>query len=276
MIRIIADSSCDLPQASEHNFYIAPLTIQTEHKVYPDDETLDVAAMLMDLAAYTGRTTTACPNIGAWMNCMEGADEIFVITITSHLSGSYNAAVAAKELYLQNNPTAKISVIDSLSTGPEMRLLIEKIQELEKQGLPFEDIDRQVRSYMEKTRLFFSLQSLHNLAVNGRVNKIAAAAVGVLGIRIVATASEQGEIEPISKSRGDKRAIAEMMTQLRQAGFDGGKVRISHVQDHGLAMQYAEAIRNAFPGSDILLRSSTALCSFYAEKSGILIGVETE
>lgn len=276
MIRIIADSSCDLPQAAEQDFYIAPLTIRTEHKLYPDDETLDVAAMLTDLAAYSGRTTTACPNIGAWMDCMEGSDEIFIITITSHLSGSYNAAVAARELYLQSNPSAKVSVIDSLSTGPEMSLLIEKIQELEKQGLPFEDIDRQVRSYMEKTRLFFSLQSLHNLAVNGRVNKIVAAAVGVLGIRIVATASEQGEIEPISKSRGDKRAIAEMMTQLRQAGFDGGKVRISHVQDHGLAMQYAEAIRNAFPGSDILLRSSTALCSFYAEKSGILIGVETK
>ncbi len=276
MIRIIADSSCDLPQASASNFYIAPLTIQTEQKQYLDDETLDVAAMLTDLAAYSGRTTTACPNIGAWLACMEGADEVFVITITSHLSGSYNAAVAAKDLYLQSNPAAKISVIDSLSTGPEMRLLIEKIQELEKAGLSFADIDREVRGYMEKTRLFFSLQSLHNLAVNGRVSKIVAAAVGVLGIRIVATASTQGEIEPISKSRGDKRAIAEMMEQLRKAGFNGGKVRISHVQDHGLAMLYAEAIRHAFPGSDILLRPSTALCSFYAEKSGILIGIETK
>lgn len=276
MIRIIADSSCDLPQAPEKDFYIAPLTIQTENKQYVDDATLDVDAMLTDLAAYSGRTTTACPSIGAWLSCMEGADEILVITITSHLSGAYNAAVAAKELYLQNNPDAKISVIDSLSTGPEMHLLIEKIRQAEESGLSFEEIDCQVRSYMEKTRLFFSLQSLHNLAANGRVNKIVAAAVGVLGIRIVATASAQGEIEPISKSRGDKRAIAEMVQQLRQAGFNGGKVRISHVQDHALAMQYAEAIRHTFPGSDILLRPSTALCSFYAEKSGILIGIETE
>lgn len=276
MIRIIADSSCDLPQAPEKAFYIAPLTIQTENKQYVDDATLDVDSMLTDLAAYTGRTTTACPNIGAWLASMEGANEIVVITITSHLSGSYNAAVAAKELYLQNNPNAKVSVIDSLSTGPEMRLLIEKIRQAEESGLTFEEIDCQVRRYMEKTRLFFSLQSLHNLAANGRVNKIVAAAVGVLGIRIVATASVQGEIEPISKSRGDKRAIAEMVQQLRQAGFNSGKVRISHVQDHALAMQYAEAIRHAFPGSDILLRPSTALCSFYAEKSGILIGIETE
>lgn len=276
MIRIIADSSCDLPQAPEKDFYIAPLTIQTENKQYVDDATLDVDAMLTDLAAYSGRTTTACPSIGAWLASMDGANEIMIITITSHLSGSYNAAVAAKDLYLQNNPDAKISVIDSLSTGPEMRLLIEKIRQAEESGLSFEEIDCQVRSYMEKTRLFFSLQSLHNLAANGRVNKIVAAAVGVLGIRIVATASAQGEIEPISKSRGDKRAIAEMVQQLRQAGFNGGKVRISHVQDHGLAMLYAEAIRHAFPGSDILLRPSTALCSFYAEKSGILIGIETE
>lgn len=276
MIRIIADSSCDLPQAPEKDFYIAPLTIQTENKQYVDDATLDVDAMLTDLAAYAGRTTTACPNIGAWLASMDGANEIMIITITSHLSGSYNAAVAAKDLYLQNNPDAKVSVIDSLSTGPEMRLLIEKIRQAEESGLSFEEINCQVRSYMEKTRLFFSLQSLHNLAANGRVSKIVAAAVGVLGIRIVATASAQGEIEPISKSRGDKRAIAEMVQQLRQAGFNGGKVRISHVQDHALAMQYAEAIRHAFPGSDILLRPSTALCSFYAEKSGILIGIETE
>lgn len=276
MIRIIADSSCDLTQDSEKNFYIAPLTIQTENRQYRDDKNLDVSGMLEDLASYTGRTTTACPNIGSWLEAMEGADEVFVITITSHLSGSYNAAMAAKELYLQMNSKAKISVVDSLSTGPEMRLLIEKIRELEARNLSFEEIDTLLRSYSKKTRLFFTLQSLHNLAVNGRVSKIVAAAIGVLGIRIVAAASAEGEIEPISKARGDKKAIAEIMVQLKAAGFNGGKVRISHVQNHELAMQYADAIRKDFPGSNILLRPSTALCSFYAEKNGILIGIETE
>lgn len=276
MIRIIADSSCDMPRDIQRQFYIAPLTIQTENKLYLDDENLDVDEMLEDLASYSGRTTTACPNIGAWLEAMEGADEIIVLTITSHLSGSYNAAVAAKELYLQTNSHAKISVIDTLTTGPEMRLLIEKIDMLQAKGLSFDEIEARVREYSRKTRLFFVLQSLHNLAVNGRVSKITAAAVGMMGIRIVATASAEGEIEPISKSRGDKRAITEMITQLKAAGFAGGKVRIAHVQNHALAMQYAEAIRHAFPGSDILMKPSTALCSFYAEKSGILIGVETE
>lgn len=276
MIRVIADSSCDLTPDAENNLRIAPLTIMTETKQYPDDENLDVAAMLDELSTYTGRTTTACPSIGAWMEAMEGAAEIIIVTITSHLSGAYNAAVAAKELYLQQHPQAKIAVLDSLSTGPEMRLLVEKIQELSASGLSFEAVEEGIRAYSKRTRLFFTLQSLHNMAQNGRVSKIVAAAVGVLGIRIIGTASTEGELEPLSKVRGDRKAIPEMIAQLKNAGFKGGKVRIAHIQAKELAGQYADAIRAAFPTAEIKMKFSSALCSFYAERNGIMIGIETE
>lgn len=277
MFRVITDSSCDLHADHGNNLYIAPMAIITDQRQYRDDETLDVAAMLSDLADYEGRTTTACPSVGAWLDAMEGAHEMVVITITSHLSGAYNSALAAKELYLQSNPDAKIAVIDSLTTGPELRLLAEKAMELSKADVPFDEAELQLRDYSKNhTRLFFTLQSLHNMAQNGRVSKIVAAAVGVLGIRIVATASTDGELEPLHKARGDKRALDEVIRLLKEAGYAGGRLRIAHVQSEKLAENYAETIRQTFPTAEIQVTPSTALCSFYAEKNGILLGVETE
>lgn len=277
MFRVIADSSCDLHADPGSNLYIAPMAIITEQKQYRDDETLDVAAMLSDLAEYDGRTTTACPSVGAWLDAMKGAREMIVITITSHLSGAYNSALAAKELYIQNHPDAKIAVVDSLTTGPELRLLAEKAMELSKAGVSIEEAEVQLLDYSKNhTRLFFTLQSLHNMAQNGRVSKIVAAAVGVLGIRIVATASTEGELEPLHKARGDKRALDEVIRLLKEAGYAGGRLRIAHVQSEKIAETYADAIRQAFPTAEIQIAPSTALCSFYAEKNGILLGVETK
>ena len=80
--------------------------------------------MLDYLAEYKGRSYTACPSVDGWLEAFKGADEIYVVTITSSLSGAYNAAMAARELYLQAHEEAKVAVFDSLSTGPEMLLIL--------------------------------------------------------------------------------------------------------------------------------------------------------
>lgn len=195
MMKLIADSSSDRPAIAGAEVQYVPLVVSTDHVHFVDDETLDVRQMLDTLSAHRGRSYTACPSVDGWLTAFDGGDEIYAVTITSALSGSYNAAMAARELYLQEHPGAKVAVFDSLSTGPELRLILEKLQELTAQGLPFEQVEAQTREYMHHTRLLFSLQSLHNMAQNGRVSKVAAAAVGVLGIRIVGTASAEGTLQ---------------------------------------------------------------------------------
>lgn len=274
MIKVIADSSSDRPVVPGMAVQYVPMIISTDEKCFVDNEHLDTAQMLGYLAGYKGRSYTACPSVDGWLTAFEGGDEIYALTITSSLSGSYNAAMAARELYLQSHPEAKVAVFDTLSTGPELLLSLEKLRELTGQGLPFEQVEAQLREYQKHTRLFFSLQSLHNLSQNGRVSKVAAAAVGVLGIRIVCTASPEGTLAQLAKCRGDRKALPELVEQLAAAGYRGGKVRITHVQNPALADRFADLVRTTWPGADVSIAPSGGLCSYYAEGGAILIGME--
>ena len=276
MIRFAADSSCDLPRIPGMAISFVPMIISTDERSFTDNAHLNITEMLDYLASYRGRSYTACPSVDGWMTTFEGADEIYALTITSGLSGSYNAAMAAKQLYLHDHPDAKIAVFDSLSTGPELLLILEMLKKLTDEGLPFEAVESQIREYQEHLRLFFSLQSLHNLSQNGRVSKVAAAAVGVLGIRIVGTASPEGTLAQLGKCRGDRKAIPELMSHMTAAGYQGGKVRITHVENPELAEKYAAAFREKWPDADIAISLSGGLCSYYAERGAVLIGIETK
>lgn len=274
MMKLIADSSSDRPAIAGAEVQYVPLVVSTDHVHFVDDETLDVRQMLNTLSAHKGRSYTACPSVDGWLTAFDGGDEIYAVTITSALSGSYNAAMAARELYLQEHPGAKVAVFDSLSTGPELRLILEKLRELTAQGLPFEQVEAQTREYMHHTRLLFSLQSLHNMAQNGRVSKVAAAAVGVLGIRIVGTASAEGTLQQLNKCRGDRKALPELLEHMQKAGFHGGKVRITHVNNPALAGTFLEQLKAAWPGADSSIAPSSGLCSYYAEEGAIMVGFE--
>ena len=276
MIRFAADSSCDLPGIPGMEISFVPMIISTDERSFTDNAHLNITEMLDYLASYRGRSYTACPSVDGWMTTFEGADEIYALTITSGLSGSYNAAMAAKQLYLHDHPDAKIAVFDSLSTGPELLLILEMLKKLTDEGLPFEEVEAQIREYQEHLRLFFSLQSLHNLSQNGRVSKVAAAAVGVLGIRIVGTASPEGTLAQLGKCRGDRKAIPELMSHMTEAGYQGGKVRITHVENPEMAEKYAAAFREKWPDADIAISLSGGLCSYYAERGAVLIGIETK
>ncbi len=276
MFKLIADSSADsFTPREDVCFQSIPMTIHAGEKCFIDDEHLDVEEMLDYMASYKGKSGTACPGPDSWMNAFEGYDEIFVVTITSNLSGTYGSAMAARELYLQSHPEAKIHVFDTLSTGPEMRLLLEKLVELIAQGLSFEEIRDAGKEYLASTRLIFCLRSLHNLAQNGRVSPLVASAIGLLGIRILAKASDEGTIEPIEKCRGEKKAISAMVAQLRTLGYQGGKLRITHAGDPAFALLLRVAIHAQFPNADIGVTPCRGLCSFYAERGGVIVSFET-
>ncbi len=272
--RIVVDSSAniyDLPQVEVKS---VPLKIITDKNEYVDAYDLDTEDMIGHLAKYNGKTTTSCPNSNDWLEAYEGADEVFVVTITSALSGSYGAANLAREEYLEANPNAKIYILDSLSTGPQMRLVAERIEELIDKKVLFEDIVDDINIYNKKLELIFSLESLHNLASNGRVGFSLATLVGVLGIRVIGKASDEGTLQPIAKAHGKKKAVITIYNEMIQGGYIGGKVRIAHCFNEFDAKELLNRIRNEFPNADIFIEKCRGLCSFYAEKGGLLIGFE--
>lgn len=272
--KIVADSSCDMWELNGVDFAVAPITISTDNKHYVDNQELDVHLMSEELAKYKGVSHTACPSVGSWLDCYEGYDEVFVITLTGAMSGTYNSAMTAKGIYEEENENVKVHVFDSLSTGPEMRLLIEKLKEMIEEDLPFEEIVEKGQDYLNHTRLFFALKSLHNFAMNGRVSKAVASAIGVLNISIFATASEEGTIQQISKCRGEKKVVKSMIEHLENAGYHGGKVRISHADNLKLAHSVRDKILELYPHADIIVYPMGGLCTYYAEIGGLLVGCE--
>ena len=172
MKRIVVDSSASLYKLDGIDFASVPLKIVTDEREYLDDGTLDAVEMATALRTYKGKTSTSCPNIGDWLEAYEGADEIYAITITGTLSGSCNAAQLAAEEYQAEHPGAQVFVLDSLSAGPELVLLAEHLRALIKEGREFDEVCEEMLRYRHHTHLLFSLESLANLARNGRIKPL--------------------------------------------------------------------------------------------------------
>lgn len=272
--KIVVDSAANLYQMEGIDFACAPIKVVTEEQEYPDDGRLDAVQVAETLRSYKGRSSTSCPNVGDWLAAYQGADQVFAITITGTLSGSYNAALLAAQDYQQENPEAKVYVLDSLSAGPELQLLAERLRALFDAGTPFEEICVQMEEYKQHTHLLFSLESLNNLARNGRVSPAVATVARMLGIRVVGTASLSGELEVLVKTRGEHGALERIVLEMKARGFVDGPVRILHCSNPAAATRLKNMITTVFKGAEVQIMPCGVLCSYYAELGGLMIGFE--
>lgn len=272
--KIVADSSANMLALGKMPFAAAPLKIITDEREFTDDAALDVDAMVAWFDSYKGKSKTSCPNPSDWLDAFADAEEVYCVTITSGLSGSYNAACIARQMYEAEHEGRRVCVIDSLSAGPELVLLLEKLEELVQQGMAYEEICQKMEAYKEKTGLVFMLESLKNFAANGRVSPAVAKIAGVLGIRVVGKASDQGTLEPTNKCRGEAKSLAALVQNMKQAGLCRGKVRIAHCENAAAAQELKRMLLEEFPSADIQTHLCRGLCSYYAEKGGLLVGFE--
>ena len=274
-IKIVADSSGDILDLTDVPFAAAPMKVCTELKEYVDDAALDVGMMVRELAHYSGRSSTSCPNFDDYIRAFNGAQWVFCVTITATLSGSYNAAVVAAKHYEELFPDRRVFVLNSLTAGPEICLIIERLQELILAGKDFDEICREITEYRKQTGLIFMLESMKNLANNGRVSPVVAKMAGLLGIRVVGKASDRGDLEPLNKCRGEKKALETLVEHMKNMGLQSGKVRIAHCFNEEAARTLKGMIRESFGGKvHVKLYRCRGLCSFYAERGGMLIGFD--
>lgn len=274
LYKLVTDSSANIFSIPGADLASVPMKIITSTAEYVDGPELDVAAMVDEIRATKGKSGTSCPNIQDWLDAFEGGDRIFAVTITSNLSGSYASCVQAAADYEADHPGAKVCVIDSLSAGPEMALILCKLESWIDEGRPFERMVSDIASYQKHTHLSFSLESLTNLARNGRVSPAVAKIAGVLGIRVVGVASDHGTLEPLHKCRGEKKALEALFQDMKDRGYSGGTVRIADCFNRPAANQLADLIRQEFPNATVQHETCTALCSFYAERGGLMVGYE--
>ena len=278
--KIVADSGCDYRTienlAVDTLFESVPLTIQVGDEIFIDNAQLNIDDMMEKMYATSSASKSACPSPDDYMKAFDGASNIFVVTITGTLSGSHNSAQVAKKLYIEEHPNVNIHIIDTLSAGGENDLIIKNLNLLIGQGLSYEEVVTEITAYQAKTKLLFVLAKVDNLVKNGRLSKLLGAVVGLLNIRMVGEASQDGKLELLQKARGAKKSLIAAFDELIKAGYAGGQIIIAHRNNLKFCQQFSEMVRERFPQAVIKVIPTSGLCSFYAEENGLLMGYEIQ
>ena len=277
---IVSDSSCEIRElenpAPGVQFALVPFKIRVGEREYVDLATLNTQQMLQAMTDYNGASTTACPSPEEWAEYFLQADNVFAFTISSNLSGSYNAAMAAREMVLEEHPEKQICVIDSRAAAGTMVLLIRRAQALMEAAGDDGDFDalcQQLHRYQATLRTCFTLENFDNLIKNGRMRPIVGTLLRSLGIHIIADATAEGTIHVADKARGVGKTYR-AITALMKASKDctDAEVVISHCENLEGAMALKRQILADLPVKQVDLLSCRGLTSFYAMEKGLIVG----
>ena len=271
--QIVSDSSSNMYSLAGINYTTVPMKVLGPRE-YVDTQELNVAEMVEDLKTFKAKSGSSCPNVQEWVDAFGDADEVYGVTISRNLSGSYNSASQAAEVYMENHPGRKVHIFDSFSAGPEMAMIAEKIAAYVSAGCDFDTVVAKVEEYQNEVHTLFCLESLTNLARNGRVNPAVAKIAGMLGIRIIGDAN-MGQITPIHKVRGHKKAMQTIVEMMEERGFyDGALIRVAACFADAQANDLKALVLAKWPNTRFVIEHTTGLCSFYAEEGGLMIGIE--
>ncbi|HEL1613286.1 DegV family protein [Streptococcus suis] len=276
--KIVADSGCDYRQlnnlAPDTEFVSVPLTIQIGADTFVDQADLDIDKMMEVMYASSEAASSACPSPQAYQTAFEGAENVVVITLTGGLSGSFNAARVARDMFVEEHPEVNIHLIDSLSAGGEMDLIVDEINRLIATGLEFDELVQAITAYQENSKLLFVLAKVDNLVKNGRLSKLLGTVVGLLNIRMVGEASSEGKLELLQKARGHKKSVTAAFDEMKKAGYKGGRIVMAHRNNAKFFQQFSDLVKAEFASAIIEEVPTSGLCSFYAEEGGLLMGYE--
>ena len=277
--KIIGDSCLDLTAdlKKDPHFQIIPLTLQVEHTQVIDDETFDQKKFLELVRSSSECPQTACPSPERFKEAFEcDAEQIFVITLSEHLSGTYNSAVLAKKLYEeehgQDGKNIAVFSSDSASSG-ELNIAL-YIQSLCQASLPFEEIEEKTRSFIKNMRTYFVLESLDTLRKNGRLTGLQAFFATVLNIKPVMGA-DSGVIVKLDQARGINKALTRMADiAIREAGETKDKVLIiAHCNNP----ERAEVVKNEMcrqaTFKDVIITETAGVATVYASDGGIIVAL---
>lgn len=270
--KLIVDSSSNMVNDPAHNVEVVPLTISFGGKDYIDDQNLNIQEFLSDMNKNQVAGKTTCPSIQAWLDALEGTEKAIIVTMTSGMSGTFSSALQAKNMYEEKHPTSQIIVVDSRSAGPELTIVLHGIEKMIQGDIRFVDLEEEIAEFRMHTHLLFILQSLHNLSLNGRVSPAVAKIAGLLKINLIGTASKDGKLEPLTKARGMKKAMRELLKYMKDNNYHGGEVIIDHCENEKDAETIKEKLQAEYPDAQITIRPMHGLCSFYAEEGGLMIG----
>ncbi len=278
MYKIIIDSCGELTQTMKEDghFVNVPLTLEVGDTSILDDQDFDQASFLQQVADCPTAPKSACPSPNAYMVEMEcEADHIYVVTLSAQLSGSYNSACLAKDLYEEDDDSKCIHVFDSKSASIGQTLIGLKIAECENAGMSFEEVIEAVDAYIASQHTFFVLESLETLRKAGRLSNLKAALAGTLNIKPVMGSTDEGSIQQLAQARGMVKAIDKMSQCLIDVTEDAENriLAISHCNCRERALSLKQKMEKLAHFKEIFIVDTQGVSSMYAGDGGVIMVV---
>ena len=272
---IVCDSCTDLTEEDLKKgcYTLVPLTLLVDGEEIIDDETFDQADFLAKVAASKESVKSVCPAPESYMEAYSKADDIYVVTLSAELSGSYNSAVLGKNLYEEENGTKNIHVVNSRGAATTQVLIARKLNEYASQGMPFEEVVDKIEEYTTSLRTYFVLETLEVLRKNGRLSRLSATIAGALNIKPVMIGTRDGVIQKAAQARGMKKALAKMVEHMGSEGRDLTRRQfvISHCNCYERAVYVKELIKKHLHAEDVDIVDTKGVSSLYACDGGIIV-----
>ena len=227
-IKIITDSSCDLNKdiVEKYNIEIVRLNVSFGEETYVDGE-MDNATFYSRMASEKQLPKTSCPSpekFAESYDCDE--DEILVITLTSKLSGTYSTAVLARNIFLEENTSKRIEIIDSANGSVGQGLLVVKAAQMAQEGKSLDEIVEEIERIKDDVIFYGSLETLDNAIKGGRVNPIAGKLINALNFKVIIQITE-GVVKPVDKARGDNNSIKKVIDSIYKKMEEGKKYTLA-------------------------------------------------
>lgn len=275
--RIVVDTSCDLQQEGESDFTFVPFGIELGENSFQDDEKTQLELIRLMNEEPEG-AKTSCPSPAVFLKAFDcDADIIYVVTISSNLSGSYNSASIARRIFLEENPCKEIYIIDSLSASAGETAVAHFVKNAmeSKMFQTAEELFQHALSYVKSLKTLFVLDDLSNLVKNGRMGKLAGMFASFLHIKPVLGDDGNGEIVLYKKSRGTKKAMKDLIEAIGERGkelnLEERILYISHCNAPQKALKVKELVESVFSFANIKIFETNGLSTVYAGDGGIVI-----
>lgn len=274
--KLVSDSGCSLlvpdgPDETDIDYAEVPFTISVDNTDYIDEPGIDIEKMLEHIANCQSGGRTSCPSPHAWLEAWGDAENVIAFTLSAALSGSYNSAIAARHMALEKNPGRNIAVINTCGAGVFPEQLANIIYEGIEDGDSFDAIVSAADKATREIQVMFALGSLDNLIKAGRLNKLVGYAAHRFNISAIGVASPGGRIELRHKFRGMKKIYGKLIDTLRETGFTGGELVISHCMNEDGAEKLGHLIKAEWLDTDVSIVPASGLCSYYMGKGGMII-----
>lgn len=273
--KIVADSSCDINQDMEEelNISLVPFKIDIDENTFIDDKELDLVDFVKTMKDSPNPIRTSCPSPGDFVEEYKKADNIFVVTISAELSGTYNSAILAKDMILEEMPDKFVHVFNSKSASVGETLVALKISELIKEKLSNLEIVEKVESYIKEMKTYFISESLDNLIKNGRISKTKGLIANILNLKPLMGASDEGEIVLVENHRGSKKAFKRLVEIIGESkvNFEDRILAISHADALDRATQLKKEIQERYNFKDVIIVETKGLSTAYVNHQGIIL-----